>query len=167
MVEAARPAAMERRRNVRRWAERRPEHLISGAAVGCLIHERMYETDHWEARAGSAVGDGGAAAIGVPSQNLPRETYAAHGIHTGSEGDARRRHMRDVCAAGGVEHVEPLQKARKRLTVRAVAEEAEAFRRRNHARNASHAAAAAAQREVQGRERHANRSTPLSQRVLA
>jgi hypothetical protein len=151
MVEAARPAAMERRRNVRRWAERRPEHLISGAAVGCLIHERMYETDHWEARAGSAVGDRGAAAIGVPAQNLPRETYAVHGIHAGSEGDARRRHMGDVCAAGGVEHVEPLKKVRKRLTVRAVADEAKAFRRHNHARDAAHPAAAAAESEVNRR----------------
>ncbi|PWT79098.1 MAG: hypothetical protein C5B58_14315 [Acidobacteria bacterium] len=114
----------------------------------------MYEADYREARAGGAVGDRGTAAIGVPAQNLPRETYAAHGIRAGGEGQARRRQMDDVGAAGGVEHVRPLQKSRERLAIRAVADEAEAFRRRNHARDAAHAAAAAAEREVLGRERH-------------
>jgi hypothetical protein len=61
-------------------------------------------------------------AIGVRQQSAYQrrtcgETYAAHGIRAGGEGHARRRHMDDVGAAGVIEHVRTLEKARERLAV--------------------------------------------------
>ena len=55
--------------------------------------------------------------------------------------------MDDVGAAGVIEHVRPLEKARERLAVCAVADEAKGGVRRNLAGDATHVAAPAAEQE--------------------
>src|SRR5262249_44084474 len=85
------------------------------------------------------------ATIGVPAEDaLVGEAQAPNGVRTHGEFHAPGRHLEDVCSAGEVEHVRPLQETRERLAVVTVADEAEAA-----ARNAAHAAAPAPKREVQ------------------
>jgi hypothetical protein len=92
-------------------------------------------------------------AIGVRQQSAyQRRTLAEKlmqrtGIRAGGEGHARGRHMDDVGAASVVEHVRPLEKARERLAVCAVADEAKAGVRGNLAGDAAHVAAPTAERE--------------------
>jgi hypothetical protein len=118
------------------------------------------QPDNREANGG--VGDRRPAAMGVPAQDLGRETYAAHGIRAGGEGHARRRHVDDVGAAAVIEHVRPLEKARERLAVCAVVDEAKAGVRRDLAGDAAHMAASAAERE-----RHAAIVARIEQMGLA
>jgi hypothetical protein len=115
----------------------------------------MNEADDREARA-SRVADRGPAAIRGPAEDLAGELEAAHSVRAGGQLHAARRHLEDVCSARGVEHVRPLEEARERLAVPAVAHETEAGVGRNVVRDAAHAAAAAAKREgyrVQSHER--------------
>jgi hypothetical protein len=65
------------------------------------------------------------------------------------EKPALARPIRHVFS-GCVEHVRPLQEARERLAILAIANEAEASGRRNPARDAVHVAAPAPKREVEG-----------------
>ena len=107
----------------------------------------MNEADNREARAGS-IADRGSATISVPAEDLAGEAQAAHSVRARCKPHAARWHLEDVCPGRCVEHVRPLEEARERLAVLAVAEEAEAGVRRNFARDAAHAAAPAAKREV-------------------
>ena len=50
--------------------------------VGPMVHERMNEPDHREARAGS-VGERGAATLRVPAEDPAGEVQAAHRIGAG------------------------------------------------------------------------------------
>jgi dGTP triphosphohydrolase len=56
--------------------------------------------------------------------------------------------VEDVCSTRFIEHVWPLEEARERLTVLAVADETEAGVRRNFVRDAAHVAASAAKQEI-------------------
>ncbi len=125
------------------WAER----LISGTTVNLVAHERMNQTDNWEARANS-VANRGPATIGVPAEDLAGEAQAAHSVRAPGKLHAAGWHLENVCSARYVEHVRPLEEARERLTVLAVADEAEASGRRNLARQSAYAAAPAPKREV-------------------
>src|SRR5262249_36622149 len=64
---------------------------------------------------------------------------------------ATRWHLENVCSSCRVEHVRPLQEARERLTILAIANEAEASGRRYLIRDALHVAAPASKRQVYGR----------------
>ncbi len=113
-----------------------------------MVHESMNDADHREARAGG-VGDRGVATIGVPAENaFIGEAQAAQGVGARGELHARWRHLEDVGAADGIEHIGPIKEVCERLAVFAVAEEAEAGGRRNLAREAAHMAATAPKREV-------------------
>ena len=57
--------------------------------------------------------------------------------------------------AGGVEHVRPIEEARERLAVLAVADQPQSGGRRNLARYAAHMAASATKRKVDRRAYHA------------
>src|SRR6516225_4274535 len=146
-----------RRRRVRRErtdggalvdsAKRRAERLISRTAVSLVADERMNEAYNRKARAGS-VADRGPATISVPAKDLVGEAQAAHRVHARGKLHATHWHLEDLGSVCCVEHVGPLEEARERLAVLAVADEAEAGVRRNFARDAAHAAALAAKREV-------------------
>src|SRR5262249_14601299 len=112
-----------------------------------VADERMNEADNRKARAGS-IADRGSATISVPAEHLVGEAQAAHSVHARSKLHATRWHLEDLCSARRVEHVRPLEEARERLAVLAVADEAEAGVRRYFAGDAAHAATPAAQREV-------------------
>jgi hypothetical protein len=73
---------------------------------------------------------------------------AAHGIRARGKFHAARWHMEDICSARCIEHVPPIEEARKRLAVLAVADEAEAGVRPNFVRDAAHMSAPAAKREL-------------------
>jgi hypothetical protein len=103
------------------------------------------------------VADRSPAAICVPAEDLAGELQAAHSVRARGQLHAARRHMEDVCSARWIEHVRPLEEARERLAVPAVADEAKAGVRRNVARDAAHVAAPAGKREdyrVQSHERN-------------
>src|SRR5215471_7631930 len=104
----------------------------------------MNEADNRKARTGN-VADRGPATISVPAKDLVGEAQAAHRVHARGKLHATRRHLEDLGSACCVEHVRPLEEARERL---AVPDEAEAGVRRNFARDAAHAPALAAKREV-------------------
>src|SRR5215813_9929089 len=156
----------ERRRRGRRRRERpdggafvdsakgRAEHHVSGMAVRLVVHETVDQSDQGDARA-RGVADRGPATIGVPAVDSPvAEAQASHGVHARGELHAPRRHLEDVRAAGGVEHVRPLEEARERLAILAVAEDAVAGGRRNLACDAAHVPALAPKREVRWQARH-------------
>jgi len=103
----------------------RAEHLIPGTAIRILAHERMDEADNREARAGR-VANWGQATLRVPAEDLSGEMQAAHGVGSGNKLHAARRHMEDIRSSCFIEHVRPLQEARKRLTIGAVTDETEA-----------------------------------------
>src|SRR5262252_2144125 len=107
----------------------------------------MNEADNRKARAGS-IADRGPATISVPAKDLVGEAQAAHRVHARGKLHATRRHLEDLGSACCVEHVRPLEEARERLAVLAVADEAEAGVRRNFGRDAAHTAALAAKRKV-------------------
>jgi hypothetical protein len=56
--------------------------------------------------------------------------------------------MEDICSAGAIEHVGPSEKPRKSLAVSAIADEPEAFIRRNLVCDALYAATLATKREM-------------------
>jgi hypothetical protein len=87
-------------------------------------------------------------AISVPAEDLAGEAQAAHSVRARCKPHAAGWHLEDVCPGRCVEHVRPLEEARERLAVLAVADEAKAGVRRNFARDTAHAAAPAAKREV-------------------
>src|SRR5207244_3557762 len=99
----------------------------------------------------------GAAAIGVPAEDLAGEAQATHRVRAGGQRHAARWHLEDVRGACCVEHVRPLEEARESLAVLAVADEAEAGRRGNVARDALHTAAPAAKREILRGRTHGTR----------
>src|SRR6266567_929981 len=113
-------------------------------AVRLVVHKTVNHSDQRDARAGD-VADRGPATIGVPAVDFPvAEAQASHGVHAGGEVHAPWRHLEDVRAAGCVEHVRPLEEARERLAILAVAEDsAAAPGRRNPTRDATHVAALA------------------------
>ncbi len=117
-------------------------------ALGLVAHEGMNETKNREASVAAVL------AIGVRQQSAyQRKTLPKKRRHRTASAPAvsfttARRHLENVRAAGGVEHVRPLEEARERLTVLAVADEPEAGGRRNLARHAAHVTAPAAKREV-------------------
>src|SRR5271169_6164171 len=108
---------------------------------------RLFGQLDQEAWSGGRVGSRGAATFGVPAQNLVGEARAPHGVRSRGDLHPPGRHLENVPSAGLVEHVRPLEEACKRLAVLAVADEAEASRRGDGARDAAHAAAPA-KREV-------------------
>src|SRR5262249_54776912 len=126
---------------------RRAEHLISCTAICIMVHERMNKANNRESRAGS-IGDRGPATIRVPAENLAGEVQAAHGIGARGKLHAARWHMEDICSTRCIEHVPPIEEARKRLAILAVAHETEAGLRRNFVRDAAHVSAPAAKREL-------------------
>jgi hypothetical protein len=137
-------------------AKRHAERLISRAAVTLIAHERMNDAHRWKARAGR-VAYRGPATIRVPSEDLAGEVQTAHSVHTRYQFHPACWHLKDIGSTRIVEHVRPLQKARERLTVLAVANEAEAGGRRNVSRNPAHVPAPAPKREIvmtQGHEAH-------------
>ena len=79
-----------------------------------------------EARVCGGVGNRGVATIGIPTEDFVGHTQAAYCFHTFGELYARGRHLEDVRSAGRVWHILLPEKARERLTVLAVADEAEA-----------------------------------------
>jgi len=97
----------------------------------------MNQREHREARVDGRVADRGPATIGVPADDLAGEAYAAQGLRTRGEPHPGRRHLEDVGAAGGVEHIRPREEARERLAVLAVAEESKARGRRDLTRDAA------------------------------
>jgi hypothetical protein len=127
-------------------AKGRAEHVISGT-VSIVAHERMNDADNREAWAGS-VADRGPATISVPAEDLAGEVQAAHSVRAGGKLHTARWHVEDVCSTRFIEHVWPLEEARERLTVLAVADETEAGVRRNFVRDAAHVAASAAKQEI-------------------
>src|SRR5262245_64652484 len=108
----------------------------------------MNQTGGREGRPGGAVRDRGPATFGGPAQNLVGEAQAAKGVRARYELHAPGRHLEAVRTTGRVEHVRPLEEARERLAVLAVADEAEAGGRGDITCYAAHAAAPAAKREV-------------------
>jgi len=134
-------------------AKRRAERLIPGTAIGIVVHERMNEADNRKARA-RGVADRGPATISVPADDLAGEAQAAHSARSRGELHATCWHVEDVSSTCRIEHVRPLQEARKRLAVLAVADETEAGVRRNFMRDAAHMAAPAAKREMLGALSH-------------
>jgi hypothetical protein len=160
---ATRPNERTRRRRVRPQrsgrrvleepAERRAEHVIPGAAVGAMIHHGMNKANNRKARAGR-VGDRGPATIGVPAEHPAREVQAADGVRACRKCHATGRHVEDVCSARAVQHVRPPKKARERLTIAAVADEAEAPIGRHDVSYAAHMPAPAAERNSVVRCRH-------------
>jgi hypothetical protein len=100
--------------------------------------------------AGGGVADRGPATIGVPAEDLAGEAQAAHGVGARGKLHAARRHLEDVCPARCIEHVRPLEKARERLAILAVADKSEAGGRCNLACDAAHVAAPAPKRQVLG-----------------
>jgi hypothetical protein len=80
----------------------------------------MNEADNWETRTGR-VADRGPATIGVPPKDLAGKAEAAHGVSARGQLHAARWQMEDICPARRIEHVWPIEKARKCLTVLAVA----------------------------------------------
>ena len=117
-------------------------------ALGLIAYEGMNETKNRETRRGRGVGNRCPATIGVPAEDLARKAQAAHGVSAGGELHAAGRQLKNVGAAGGVEHVRPIEEARECLAVIAVADEPEAARRRNVARYAAHVTAPATKLEV-------------------
>jgi hypothetical protein len=130
-------------------AKGQAEHSISGMAVSLVAHERMYEADNRKSRPGS-IANWGPTTIGVPAEDLAGETQASHRVRASGKLHATRWHLENVRSACCVEHVRPLQEARERLAILAIANEAEASGRRNPARDAVHVAAPAPKREVEG-----------------
>jgi len=114
----------------------------------------MNEADNREARAGRSIADRSSATISVPAEDLTGEAHAAHSVRACGKPHAARWHLENVCSARCVERIRPLKESRERLAVLAVADEAEAGVRRNFARDATHAAAPAAKREVLRVETH-------------
>ena len=98
-------------------------------------------------RAGS-VRHWGPATISVPAEDPGGEVEAAQGIRARSNLHAARWHMEDICSACCIEHIRPLQEARERLAVLAVADEAEAGVRRNLLRHAAHVTAPATKQKI-------------------
>ena len=131
-----------------------PNASLAGATNGVAVDERMNEGNDRKTRIGSGVGDRGFATVGVPAEHLVGKTDAAQGVHAHSQRHAARRHLKDVRAARCIEYVLPFEDSCERLAVRAVANETEARRRRNLARDAAHMAALAAEKEVYGHACH-------------
>ena len=131
-------------------AERQAEDLVSGTTVGLVVHERMNDGDDREARSCGGVGDRSPTTIRVPPKDLVGERQTPHRIHASGDPHAPGRHLEDVRSAGGVEHVRTSDETSERLTVLAVADEAEAGRRRDAARDTTHATALAPKRDVRG-----------------
>lgn len=144
-------------------AQRRAQRFVAGMAAGFAVHERMNESDDGEARTGGGIGDRRTATIGVPAQDLAGEPDTTQGVGTRGQGHPARRHLEDVGAAGDIEHIRPIEKPRERLTVRAVADEAEAGGRRNLARHPAHMAAPAAEGKVDG---HTALNSTVTENVL-
>jgi len=113
-------------------------------AVRLVVHETVNHSDQRDARPGG-VADRGQATIGVPAVDSPvAQAQASHGVRARGELHVRWRHLEDVRATGCVEHVRPLEEARERLAILAVAEDsAAAPGRRNPTRDATHVAALA------------------------
>jgi hypothetical protein len=107
----------------------------------------MNETDNREARAGR-IADRGPATIGVPAEDPAGEVQAAHGVSARGKLHAARWQMEDICSARRIEHVRPLEKARKRLAVPAIADETETCIRTDFVCDAAYMAATAAKRET-------------------
>ena len=119
-------------------------------AVSPVAHERMDEPDNRKARPRRSITNRGPATIGVPAENLAGETQASYRVRASGKLHATRWHLENVCSSCRVEHVRPFQEARERLAILAIANEAEASGRCNHARDAVHVAAPAPKREVYG-----------------
>jgi hypothetical protein len=107
-------------------AQRHAQHLVARMASGFAVHERMNECDDREARAGGGVGDRRAATPSVPAKDLAGEADTTQSVPARGECHTPCRHLKNVRAAGGVENVRPPEEAGERLTVLAVAEEAQA-----------------------------------------
>jgi hypothetical protein len=105
------------------------------------------KADNREAGAGS-VGDRSSATISVPAEDLLGEVQAAHGFGARSKLHAAPRHVKDISSARSIEHVWPLEKARKRLAILAVTDETEAGIWGNFVGNAAYVAAEATKREI-------------------
>src|SRR5262245_26729863 len=116
-------------------------------AVNLGAHERMYEADKRKARPGG-IANRRAATIGVPTEDLAGETRATHRVCASSKLHATRWHLENVCSVCCIEHFRPVEKARERLVILAIANQAEAIERRYLPRNAVHVAAPAPKREV-------------------
>jgi hypothetical protein len=131
-------------RSVRRYGTAAGRASRLGTALRPGVHERMNEGDNREARASGGVSDRRPATIGVPAEDLSGEAQAPHGVGAGGQLHASRRHLKDVRAAGCVEHFRPLQTKRKPV-------DGETPRRR-------YVAAPAPKREVQPRACRVNAS---------
>jgi len=114
------------------------------------------EADNREARASSGITDRSPTTIGVLAEDFAGETQAAHSVRARDKLHAAGRHLENICTTRRVEHIRTFQKPRERLAIPAVADEAEPSGRRNLARNAAHAGAAAPKREIQRHGYHIN-----------
>ena len=83
----------------------------------------------------------------VSAEDLVGELQAVHRVRARCKAHATRRHMEDICSAGGIEHVGSFKEARKRLAIPAVAAETEAGVRPNFVGGAAHVTAPAAKRK--------------------
>jgi hypothetical protein len=113
IVARAPSAGAVRWRSVRRYGTAAGRASRLGTALRPGVHERMNEGDNREARASGGVSDRRPATIGAPAEDLSGEAQAPHGVGAGAQLHASRRHLKDVRAAGCVEHFRPLQTKRK------------------------------------------------------
>src|SRR5262245_20213533 len=124
-------------------AKRRAEHRVAGTTVALVVHEGMNDGDDREARACRGVGHRSLATLRVAAEDFVGEREAPHRVPARGDREARWRHLEDVSSTGLVEYISSSKETSERLTVVAVADEAEAGRWRDVARNAAHAAALA------------------------
>jgi len=118
--------------------------------VGLVTHERMYEPDKRKPRPRRNIANRGPATIGVPAENLAGKLHATYCVRASRKLHATRWHLENVCSSSRVEHIRPFEEVRERLTILAIANEAEASRRRYLVRDAVHVAAPAPKRELYG-----------------
>jgi hypothetical protein len=115
----------------------------------------MDQRDNREARASGGVSDRAPATVSVPAKDsLGGEAQAPNRVSASGKLNVSRRHLENVCSPSYIEHVGPIEKARKRLAILAVAHEAEAAGRRNLTRHAAHVATSATKREIQPQACH-------------
>ncbi len=143
-------------------ARRRPEYLVARTRSCFVIHEGMDHSDDREARRRRRVRDRRPAAVDVPAKHLWREPHAPKRVQTLFEPHAPGWHLVDVCATCCVEHVGPLEEARERAAVLAIANKAEPIGRRHVAGNSDRRAAPASKRNVGHGERESHRFTRRS-----
>src|SRR5262245_47121317 len=117
-------------------------------AVSIVAHERMYEPDNRKARPRRSIANRGPATIGVPAEDLTGKPHATHRVRASGKLHATRWHLENVCSSCRVQHIRPFEKACERLTILAIANEAESSGRPYRVRDALHVAAPAPKREV-------------------